>query len=71
MPSSDMAAVEHPPCPTCHEPMSLLRSTPNSFGFEVQTFECETCGQAKIVEVMDPLDEAKGWLTARGLQPPE
>ena len=51
--------------------MLLVRSAQGRSGFEVRTFECAKCGQAKIVETTDPLNEADGWLAARDLQSPE
>jgi len=51
--------------------MLLVLAAPSRSGFEVRTFECAKCGQDKIVETMDPLKEAGGWLAARDLQPPE
>jgi hypothetical protein len=71
MSKSRIATIERPRCPNCHERMVLIRSTPHGSCFEVRTFECAKCGQAKIIETTDPLNEAGGWLTARDLQPPE
>jgi hypothetical protein len=71
MSKSRIATIERPRCPNCKERMSLIRSAPNGSGFEVRTFECAKCGQAKIIETTDPLNEADGWLTGRDLQPPE
>jgi hypothetical protein len=51
--------------------MLLIRLVPNGGGSDVQTFECAKCGEEKIVETKDPLNEAGGWLTGRDLQPPE
>jgi hypothetical protein len=51
--------------------MSLVRLAPARSGFDVRTFECIKCGEAKIVATRDPMQDAGGWLTARDLQPPE
>jgi hypothetical protein len=68
---SHIAAIERPRCPNHRERMVLVREVPGRSGFEVRTFECAKCGQDKVVETKDPLNEAGGWLTARDLQSPE
>jgi len=51
--------------------MVLVRSAKDLSGFEMRTFECAKCGESKVIETTDPLNEADGWLPARDLRPPE
>jgi uncharacterized Zn finger protein len=71
MSKSRIAPIEYPRCPNCTDRMELVRSAPIRSGFDVRTFECTRCGQAKIVETRDPLNEAQGWLIGPALRRPE
>jgi hypothetical protein len=58
MSKSRIATIERPRCPNCYERMMLIRSTPHGSCFEVRTFECAKCGQAKIIETKDPFERS-------------
>ncbi|WP_426437812.1 hypothetical protein [Bradyrhizobium genosp. P] len=60
-----------PLCPKCDVLMLLAHRRPGRARFELQTFECPRCDQARIVEVADPLEKAAGWVASRELQRPE
>jgi C4-type Zn-finger protein len=48
-------APKRQPCPSCTQPMRLVRRTPRFGGLpELMTFECESCGLSHIVEDARP-----------------
>jgi transposase-like protein len=71
MSKSPIAPIHQPRCPKCKERMLLIRLEPNGAGSDVQTFECAKCGETKIVETRDPLNEAIGSRRAGDLLPPD
>ena len=65
-----ITSLESPRYPKCKERMVAVRSGPGCAP-EAWTFKCMRCGERKLVETADPLNEVGGWLSARDLQPPE
>jgi Zn ribbon nucleic-acid-binding protein len=61
-----MIEFHRPPCPRCKAITVLARTTPDSSGFDVRTFECPACGHIhqRVVELIDPMKskETVGWL---------
>ena len=53
MSKSTIPPIKRPRCPKCKDRMMLIRLTPCGEGSDVQTFECERCGETKIVETKE------------------
>jgi hypothetical protein len=61
-----MSTSYRPLCPKCKTTAMLVRITPGSFGFDIETFECLACDHVhqRVVELVDPMKskETARWL---------
>ena len=49
----EFGASDHPECPSCGQPMSVVRRSPHTFtpGFEAQTLRCMSCAHESLRSV--------------------